>query len=153
MTRRARAEGEPRHCPLLGAIFERVCSALLYSRRSKYVPMELSTGFGSCFPDHVDLAVILTPAHTVPDILDECGRKGIRWAVIETAGFREYGERGQTIEQDIMRVAQLHDIRFIGPNCIGIINLESGLCLPFPRPVAAQQAEQRQAHRRWLDRR
>jgi acetyltransferase len=77
--------------------------------------------------------VILTPAHTVPDILIECGRKGIHWAVIETAGFREYGEQGQTIEQEIMRVAQSHDIRFIGPNCIGIINLESGLCLPFAR--------------------
>lgn len=84
-------------------------------------------------PDHVDLAVILTPAHTIPDILDECGRKGIHWAVIETAGFREYGEQGQTIEQEIMRVAESHDIRFIGPNCIGIINLESGLCLPFAR--------------------
>jgi acyl-CoA synthetase (NDP forming) len=84
-------------------------------------------------PDHVDLAVILTPAQTIPDILDECGRKGIHWAVIETAGFREYGEQGQTIEQEIMRVAESHDIRFIGPNCIGIINLESGLCLPFAR--------------------
>ncbi len=84
-------------------------------------------------PDHVDLAVILTPAHTIPTILEDCGQKGIRWAVIETAGFREYGENGRQIEEEIVRVAELHDIRFIGPNCIGVINLENGLCLPFAR--------------------
>lgn len=84
-------------------------------------------------PDHVDLAVILTPAHTIPAILEDCGQKGIRWAVIETAGFREYGAKGRQIEEEIVRVAEAHGIRFIGPNCIGIINLENGLCLPFAR--------------------
>jgi acyl-CoA synthetase (NDP forming) len=84
-------------------------------------------------PDHVDLAAILTPAPTIPGILEECGQKGIRWAVIETAGFREYGEEGREIEQEILHVAERHGIRFIGPNCIGIINLENGLCLPFAR--------------------
>jgi acetyltransferase len=48
----------------------------------------------SDIPDHVDLAVILTPAKTVPAVLEECGQKGVRWAIIETAGFREYGEEG-----------------------------------------------------------
>ncbi|MGD9099988.1 MAG: acetate--CoA ligase family protein [Anaerolineae bacterium] len=84
-------------------------------------------------PDHVDLAIILTPAYTIPEILKECGEKGIRWAVIETAGFREYGEQGQQIEEEMVRVAAEHGIRFIGPNCIGIINMENGLCLPFAR--------------------
>jgi acyl-CoA synthetase (NDP forming) len=84
-------------------------------------------------PDRVDLAVILTPAHTIPGILDECGKKGIHWAVIESAGFGEYGSRGKEIENEILHVAQKHNIRFIGPNCIGVINMESGLCLPFPR--------------------
>ena len=82
-------------------------------------------------PDHVDLAVILTPAHTVPGILEECGQKGIRWAVVETAGFREYGEQGRQIEEEMVRVAAQYGIRFIGPNCIGIINMENGLSLPF----------------------
>jgi len=84
-------------------------------------------------PDHVDLAVILTPAHTVPDILKECGQKGIRQAVIETAGFREYGDEGRQLEEEIARVAEEHGIRFVGPNCIGVINMENGLCVPFPR--------------------
>ena len=84
-------------------------------------------------PDHVDLAVILTPAQTVPGILEECGQKGIRWAIIETAGFREYTEAGQRLEDEIAEVARKHGIRFVGPNCIGVINMENGFCVPFPR--------------------
>ena len=84
-------------------------------------------------PDHVDLAVIFTPAKTVPGILEECGEKGIRWAIIETAGFREYGEQGVRLEAEIVAVAERYGIRFIGPNCIGAINMENGLCVPFPR--------------------
>jgi acyl-CoA synthetase (NDP forming) len=83
-------------------------------------------------PDHVDLAVILTPARTVPGILEECGEKGIRWAVIESAGFREYREEGRKIEEEIIRVAEKWNLRFVGPNCIGVINMETGLCTPFP---------------------
>ncbi|MBW1709627.1 MAG: acetate--CoA ligase family protein [Deltaproteobacteria bacterium] len=82
-------------------------------------------------PDHVDLAVILTPAATVPDILEECGQKGIRWAIVESAGFREYGEEGKKIEDEIVRVAKKWNLRFVGPNCIGLVNMENGLCCPF----------------------
>jgi acyl-CoA synthetase (NDP forming) len=84
-------------------------------------------------PDHVDLAVVLTPAQTVPGILEECGQKGIRWAIIETAGFREYTDMGQRLEDEIAAVANKHGIRFVGPNCIGVINMENGFCVPFPR--------------------
>ncbi len=84
-------------------------------------------------PDHVDLAVIFTPAHTVPAILEECGKKGIRWAIIETAGFREYTEEGRQLEVEISRVAEEYEIQFVGPNCIGVINMENGMCVPFPR--------------------
>jgi len=78
-----------------------------------------------------DLAVILTPARTVPGILDACGRKGIRWAVIESGGFSELGEDGAAIEQACCEAARKHGMRFIGPNGIGVSNLESGLVLPF----------------------
>ncbi|MBN1222100.1 MAG: acetate--CoA ligase family protein [Candidatus Aminicenantes bacterium] len=84
-------------------------------------------------PDHVDLAVVLTPAHTIPEIFEQCGQKGIRWAVVETAGFREYGEKGKEIEEEMLRAAEKYGIRFVGPNCIGIINTENGLSLPFAR--------------------
>ncbi|MFU8771288.1 MAG: acetate--CoA ligase family protein, partial [Anaerolineales bacterium] len=84
-------------------------------------------------PDQVDLAVILTPAKTVPSILEECGQKGIRRVIIETAGFREYGEGGRQLEQEIQQIAHQYSIRFIGPNCIGAINMENGFCVPFAR--------------------
>jgi acetyltransferase len=84
-------------------------------------------------PDHVDLAVIFTPAHTVPAILEECGQKGIRWAIIETAGFREYTDEGRQLEDEIARIAGEYEIQFVGPNCIGAINMENGMCVPFPR--------------------
>lgn len=84
-------------------------------------------------PDQVDLAVILVPARFVPKVLEECGQKGIRTAVIETAGFREYNEQGREIEDQVVAVAEKYGIRFVGPNCIGVINMENGLCVPFPR--------------------
>jgi acyl-CoA synthetase (NDP forming) len=84
-------------------------------------------------PDVVDLAIIMTPAPTVPDILEACGRKRIPRAIIETAGFREYDEGGKALEKEIDRVAQQYGIRYVGPNCIGVINMENGLCVPFPR--------------------
>ena len=84
-------------------------------------------------PGEVDLAVILTPAKTVPGILEDCGKKGIQWAIIETAGFREYGEQGRQLELEMVEIAGRYGIRFIGPNCIGAINMENGLCVPFPR--------------------
>ncbi|HSG26492.1 MAG TPA: acetate--CoA ligase family protein [Anaerolineales bacterium] len=84
-------------------------------------------------PDSVDLAVIITPARTVPGILEQCGHKGIRWAIIETAGFREFGDEGEKLEQEMVRIADQYGIRFVGPNCIGAISMENGFCVPFPR--------------------
>ena len=79
----------------------------------------------------IDLAVILTPAATIPGILEQCGRKGIRHVVIESAGFSEMGEEGKPLEQACRQTARKHGIRFIGPNGIGVTNLEVGLALPF----------------------
>lgn len=84
-------------------------------------------------PDGVDLAVILTPAETTPDLLDACGRKGIRHAVIESGGFAEFSEAGRALEAQIAQVARRWGIRFVGPNCISVVNMENGLCLPFAR--------------------
>jgi acetyltransferase len=84
-------------------------------------------------PDRVDLAVILVPARFVPDVLEECGQKGIHTAIIETAGFREYSDEGKKIEDKVVEVAAKYGINFIGPNCIGVINMENGFCVPFPR--------------------
>jgi acyl-CoA synthetase (NDP forming) len=85
----------------------------------------------SDIPDKVDLAVILTPARTVPDVLAECGEKGIRRVVVETGGFREHGEEGRAIEQRVVELLRQHEMRMIGPNGLGVINAEVGLAAPF----------------------
>ncbi|MBW2127852.1 MAG: acetate--CoA ligase family protein [Deltaproteobacteria bacterium] len=79
----------------------------------------------------IDLAVILTPARTIPGILEQCGRKGIRNVVIESGGFSELGEEGKAMERACIEKAQRYGIRFIGPNCIGVTNMENGLALSF----------------------
>src|SRR5512139_1032126 len=94
----------------------------------------------SDIPDHIDLAVILTPARTVPALLEECGQKGVRWAIIETAGFREYGEEGVRLEQEILRVAHQYGIHFLGPNCVGVMSVENGFSVPFLRVNKPTQA-------------
>jgi len=85
----------------------------------------------SDIPDQLDLAVILTPAKTVPDILAECGEKNIKHVIIESAGFREYGPEGVAIENKLLEAAEKYGIKFIGPNCIGTMNMHNGLALPF----------------------
>jgi acetyltransferase len=82
-------------------------------------------------PDHIDLAVIMTPAATVPGLLEECGEKGIRRVLIQTAGFREYSEKGLEMEHQMNEIAARYNMRFIGPNGIGAMNMENGLCAPF----------------------
>jgi len=82
-------------------------------------------------PDAIDLAALLIPARHIPAVLEECGQKGIRWAVIESAGFSEHGPEGRELEKQVVAVAEKYGIRFIGPNCIGTINLQNGLITSF----------------------
>ncbi len=82
-------------------------------------------------PDPIDLAIILTPAKSVPGLMEECGRKGIRRVIIESGGFGEFSEEGRQRSDELKRIAAKYNMRFIGPNCIGIINGANGLCTPF----------------------
>ena len=82
-------------------------------------------------PSGIDLAVILTPAAIVPDLMEACARKGIRRVVIESGGFSEFSEDGRRLEQRLLEIAHRWGIRFVGPNCISVVNLEAGVCLPF----------------------
>jgi acyl-CoA synthetase (NDP forming) len=81
----------------------------------------------------IDVAVILTPAPAVPGILEACGRKKIRWAIVESGGFREFSEEGARLEEEVLRIAKKWGIRVVGPNGIGLINLENGFVVPFVR--------------------
>ena len=85
---------------------------------------------GAC-PEIPDLAVLLVPAPAVPAALDACGRKGVRSVVIESGGFSEFGREREALEHQIGRIARDKGMTCMGPNCIGLINMENGLCLPF----------------------
>ena len=82
-------------------------------------------------PEVPDIAVILIPAGRLLDVLEACGRKGIRRVVIETAGFSEFGEDRRGLENGILDAASRWGMKIIGPNCVGIVNAEKGLILPF----------------------
>ncbi len=82
-------------------------------------------------PGPVDLAVVLVPAQAVPGVIDECGQKGIRGAVVISAGFREMGREGRQLEQELLKTAQKYGIRIVGPNVLGIIDTVIGLNASF----------------------
>jgi len=72
-------------------------------------------------PEPVDLAIIATPARTVPGIVEQCGKFGIKGLIIISAGFKEIGEEGRALEQKITELKKEYDLRIIGPNCLGVI--------------------------------
>ena len=72
-------------------------------------------------PEPVDLAVIATPAKTVPDIVEQCGKAGIKGIIIISAGFKEIGPEGKALEDQIQEIKKKYGLRIIGPNCLGVI--------------------------------
>ncbi|MFH1057218.1 MAG: acetate--CoA ligase family protein [Pseudomonadota bacterium] len=83
-------------------------------------------------PETPDLAVILTPAATVPGWIQACGEKGIKRVVVETGGFSELDSGRGELETAMKAAAAKYGLRFIGPNCIGVISTHQGLAVPFP---------------------
>jgi len=82
-------------------------------------------------PDQVDLALIAVAAARVPGMLRDCGAKGIKRVVIFSSGFSETGAEGKEIQAEIIKIAQEFQMRLIGPNCLGILNVSSGLIASF----------------------
>ncbi len=82
-------------------------------------------------PETVDLAVIITRAATVPDIIESCGKRGVRFALVLSAGFKETGLQGAALEQAVVENARRYGMRLIGPNCLGILCPASGLNVTF----------------------
>jgi acetyltransferase len=82
-------------------------------------------------PETPELALIATPASTVAQIMEACGQRGIRHAIVLSAGFREVGAQGTAMEEAVLTVARKHGIRFIGPNCLGIQRPGIGLNATF----------------------
>ena len=72
-------------------------------------------------PGPVDMVVITVPAQLVPGIMDECGKKGVKMAVVITAGFKEMNEEGRALEERMVAIARSYGVRIVGPNCLGLI--------------------------------
>ena len=82
-------------------------------------------------PDEVDLAVIVVPKRFVKRTIIDCGEKGVKGAVIITAGFGETGEEGKKEERELVEIAHKYGMRLIGPNCVGIMNTHNDMNATF----------------------
>ena len=87
-------------------------------------------------PETPELAIIATPAPSIPAILEDCGTRGIKHAVVLSAGFREVGKAGADLEAKVTQTAKRLGIRFIGPNCLGIQRPAIGLNATFAQGTA-----------------
>jgi len=75
-------------------------------------------------PEPIDLAVVIIKNTIVPLVLEECGKKKIKGAIVITAGFKEVDEEGKKLEQQLKDIAKKYNLRIIGPNCLGVMNLD-----------------------------
>ncbi|NJN17722.1 MAG: CoA-binding protein [Oscillochloris sp.] len=82
-------------------------------------------------PGPIDLAVIIIPAQFVLDVVDQCGKKGIRGLVVISAGFKEVGGEGKELERRLIETINSYGMRMVGPNCLGIIDTISSLNASF----------------------
>lgn len=105
----------------------------LYPINSKNAQVQGHKAYASIsdIAEEVELVVIATPPQTVPDIIDECGKHGVKAAVIITAGFGEIGEEGKALERQVLDNARRYGIRLVGPNCLGVMRPEIGLNATF----------------------
>jgi acetyltransferase len=86
-------------------------------------------------PEPVSLAVVSTPAETVPGVIAECVEVGVPAAIIISAGFKEFGERGRALEAEIAHLVRGR-MRVVGPNCLGVMNPTRGLNATFAQSIA-----------------
>lgn len=82
-------------------------------------------------PDPVELAVLVVPAPVTPQTLDDCGKRGIKAAIIISGGFKEVGESGTDLEKECLKIAHHYGMRLIGPNCVGTMCMSTGLNTTF----------------------
>ncbi len=87
-------------------------------------------------PEAVDLAVVVTPAATVPGIVRECVTAGVKSGIVISAGFRERGSEGQVLERQIAQELGHGHMRLLGPNCVGVMNPRIGLNATFLHTIA-----------------
>ena len=134
---------KPRHVAVVGAsekagtigtalmknLIDGGFSGMLLPVNPKYKTIHGYESFGSisALEAGVDLAIIATPIHSVADIVNECVEKKVGGAIIISAGGKEVGEQGREIEEKIRRIAYGSGLRIVGPNCMGIVRVDTTL--------------------------
>jgi acetyltransferase len=115
--------------PFGGAVFP------INPKRSSVLGIRAYPNIGS-IPEPADLAVIVTPALVVPEVIRDCVAAGVRGAVVISAGFKEIGPAGADLERQIMKEARRGKLRVIGPNCLGVMSPVTGLNATFAAGMA-----------------
>ena len=110
----------------------------LYAVNPKYRTLFGQPAYPSLsrLPTVPELAVVVTPARTVPEIIDEAGKAGVKAAVVLSSGFSETGAEGRALEQQMLAAARRHGLRILGPNCLGEMRTDVGLNASFARSAA-----------------
>ncbi|MBK8090565.1 MAG: acetate--CoA ligase family protein [Verrucomicrobiaceae bacterium] len=90
----------------------------------------------AALPEVPDLVILVTPAASVPALIEEAGQKGTRAAIIISAGFKETGAEGAALELAVLNAAKRHGMRLIGPNCLGLMCPHGGLNASFAASMA-----------------
>ncbi len=125
-----------------GAVGRTILGNLLRSKERKIFPVNPHTSKVlnvkayptiADVPEHADLAVVATPARSVPGVVEECGQAGVAGVVIISAGFKEIGEEGTRLESEIGRIREKYGMRIMGPNCLGFVRPALGLNATFLR--------------------
>ncbi|MGC8974648.1 MAG: acetate--CoA ligase family protein [Thermoprotei archaeon] len=109
---------------------------LIYPVNPKYDEVLGLKAYKSCkdLPETPDLIVVAVPAKIVPQVLEECGSRGTKAAIVISAGFKETGEEGEKLERMLVDVARKLGIRVVGPNCLGVYDAHSRLNTIFNPP-------------------
>lgn len=121
-----------------GKVGNAIAKNLLKFKSSFFVNPNEQDIFGKkCYPsildikNEIDMVIIAVKPEVIPNILEECGKKKVKTAIIITAGFSESGESGKKAEQNLIDIAKKYNIKILGPNCFGIINPYAGLNATF----------------------
>lgn len=115
------------------ALRERGYAGGIYPVNPKYRELDGLRCYASVrdVPQPCDVAVIALPAALVPQVVADCGSHGVRFAVVLGGGFREGGEAGRALERSLLENARKHDVRLIGPNCLGLVNVHAAAFAAF----------------------
>ncbi|HEX8201519.1 MAG TPA: acetate--CoA ligase family protein, partial [Isosphaeraceae bacterium] len=115
--------------PFGGAVFP------VHPRRSRVLGIKAYPSIASV-PDRVDLAILATPAATVPELIEQCAAAGVRGAIILASGFTETGPAGVALGHGVLASARRGRMRLLGPNCLGLMNPRTGLNATFANGMA-----------------